>query len=71
MKKKELEGTKKTDPKWLINLTEDLDYVKTREGYELVKQLFNDYLADGMSSQEAWKKAKKVAGSFKFYNHCN
>ena len=66
LKKKELAGIEETDPKWLISLTEDLDRVKTRDGYDLVKNLFNDYLAEGMSPREAWEKAKKVAKSFKF-----
>lgn len=66
MKKKKLAGTSETDPKWLIGLTEDLDSVKTRDGYDLVKKLFNDYVAEGMSPREAWEKAKKVAKSFKF-----
>ena len=66
MKKKELSGTSETDPIWIINLCKDLDNVNTKDRGELIKQLFNDYLSEGMSPRGALEKAKKVANSFKF-----
>ena len=66
MKKKELIGTSKNDPIWIINLTEDIESINSKEGYGLLKTLFNDYLEEGMTPREALEKAKKVAKSFKF-----
>lgn len=66
MKKKELIGTSKNDPIWIVNLTEDIETINSKEGYGLLKTLFNDYLAEGMTPREALEKAKKVAKSFKF-----
>jgi hypothetical protein len=66
LKKKELAGTSKTDPKWIIDLSEDLESIKSKEGITLLKNLFNDYRSQGMQPREALEKAKQVAKSFKF-----
>lgn len=66
MKKKELSGTSENDPIWVIDLCKDLDNVNTKDGYKLVKKLFDDYLSEGMPPREALEKAKKVANSFNF-----
>ena len=66
MKKKELVGTFINDPVWIINLKEDIESINSKEGYNLLKTLFNDYMAEGMTPREALEKAKKVAKSFKF-----
>ncbi|MBN2604129.1 MAG: hypothetical protein JXA91_08365 [Candidatus Thermoplasmatota archaeon] len=66
MKKKDLVGTSNNDPTWILNLKEDIESINSKEGYDLLKTLFNDYLAEGMTPREALEKAKKVAKSFKF-----
>ena len=65
-KKKTLTGVYKNDPTWVTKLTEDIDSINSKEVIELLKNLFNDYLAQGLPLREALEKAKNIAKSFKF-----
>ena len=58
--------TFENDPVWIIKLAKAINSINSREGIDLLKNLYNEYHAKGMSPKEALEKAKKVVESFQF-----
>jgi len=66
--KKKILGKKDNDPEWIRNVA---FYFKSHKGDKYknqLRELFMDYIRDGMRPELAWKKAQKVLDSFNFEN---
>ena len=65
--KKAIKGKKEDDPDWIIDIASYLFLKrlnKTDKRYKLLKELFLEYRNEGLSSRNAFKKAKRVLDSF-------
>ena len=68
MKKKVLLGKKEDDPEWIQDIScYFFTYRKNGKSDEYMnelRELFLEYRRDGLETNEAWKKAKKVLDCF-------
>lgn len=67
LEKKAIKGKKGNDPDWIIDISSYLFLKrlnKTDKRYKLFKELFLEYRNEGLSSKNAFEKAKRVLDSF-------
>jgi hypothetical protein len=61
-----LKGTKETDPEWIIEAANHAKSLVSEEYRKQLRELFLEYVRDGLDSKTAWKKACKVISSFRY-----
>jgi hypothetical protein len=67
IKKRKLLGEKDNDPEWIRNVAYYFESHPKGEKYKnQLRELFMDYIREGMRPELAWKKAQKVLNSFNF-----
>lgn len=66
--KKKILGKKDNDPEWIRNVAFYFKSHKDEKYKNQLRELFMDYIRDGMRPEVAWKKAQKVLDSFNFEN---
>ena len=68
MRKKVLMGVKENDPEWIQDIScYFFTYRKNEKSDEYMnelRELFLEYRRDGLETNEAWKKAKKILDCF-------
>ena len=65
MKNKLLKGTKENDPEWIKEAASHVKSLGSEEYKKQLRELYLDYIRDGLDSKTAWNKAHKVLSSFK------
>lgn len=64
--KKRIFGKKDNDPEWIRNVAYYFESHKGDKYKNELRELFMDYIREGMRPEVAWKKAQKVLDSFDF-----
>ncbi|MBN2603851.1 MAG: hypothetical protein JXA91_06955 [Candidatus Thermoplasmatota archaeon] len=59
-------GRKDNDPEWIRKVAYYFESSKGDKYKNQLRELFMDYIRDGMRPEVAWKKAQKVLDSFDF-----
>ena len=52
------------DPEWVKQISQDVELENFDKKKKLIKELFLEYVAEGIPTMEAYRKAKKVAAMF-------
>lgn len=61
-----LKGTKEKDPKWILEAATLAKSLGSEEYKKQLRELFLEYIRDGLDSKTAWEKACKVLSSFNY-----
>jgi len=60
-----LKGTKENDPEWITEAASLIKSLGSEEYKRQLRELFLEYIRDGLDSKTAWNKACKILSSFK------
>jgi len=52
------------DPKWIQQIADEVENEKINKEKQLIKELFLEYIAEGIPPLEAYNKAKRIAAAF-------
>ena len=61
-----LKGTKENDPEWIKEAANHAKSLGSEDYKKQLRELFLEYVRDGLDSKTAWKKACKVLSSFTY-----
>lgn len=53
-----------SDPEWVKQIAQDVEVEDFDKNKKLIRELFLEYIAEGLPPMHAYKKAKKVAAIF-------
>jgi len=53
-----------SDPEWVKQISRDVELEDFDKSKKLIRELFLEYIAEGLSPMHAYEKAKKVAAVF-------
>jgi hypothetical protein len=56
--------TKESDPEWVQDIASYVQSMKREKRRRQLRELYKEYLREGLRSREAWEKAKQVLAAF-------